>query len=290
MKLTLDNLTTNTTIVWPSSTLAERQRFFSTLESTASEDLSLAHSLFKVNGARAILSLAGQSIPETIGSFSVYKPFDTVALTGDRLAGTKHWITNLAQAEYGVYQIKHDADILLCHVSLSDAVSKTFNFLNAPGLADTCTGDATFDDCPVDVLFAKSDPRYFVSNNFNSLCFTVNYIGAVNGLVGMMLYQNSALFRARLKSLQECFDHEIAYTSFVNQSSDTFWHQRNALYLTAKQLLVDVCQHIVANCAGNFYNLNSAPGRHFYDCLIYSGHNGPISRNLATMFTEPQDL
>lgn len=292
MKLTVDLLNSENTIAFASSDLNERQKYFSMLEHQASEDLALAHSLFKVSAARLILDLVGRDTKQDqIGSFSVYKPFDTVTLNCGSLSGTKHWITNLPSASYGIYQVKTVAGIQLCYVELdNENVTKDFSFLNAPGLADTCTGNAIFDRHSTEVLFPKTDPRYFISNNFNSLCFIVNYFGAIQSLLQYVSYEKSAGIRATLKNLQHVLEKEINDSSFATVSTDAFWHRRNALYLSIKELLVTLVQFVIANYAGNFYNLNSPAGQNFYNCLVYSGHDGPISRSKEKMFTCPQDI
>lgn len=292
MKLTTDFLNDQNTIVFADSDLVKRREFFDTLSDIASQDLSLAHSVFKTNAAKLIVYLAQRTVTDQLGAFSVCKPFDTVEFSEGMLNGKKHWVSNLEQATYGIFQVKCDNNIQLCYVNLvnSPGLGRDFNFLRAPGLADTCTGDVTFNNHPVDILFAKTDPRYFVSNNFNSLCFIVNYIGATQGLLNNIEYKNSANFRATLKTLKTALQQEIDHASFTLQSSDSFWHTRNSLYLSVKELLVSVCQYIIFHEAGNFYNQNATQGRHFYDCLVYSGHNGPVSRNLTTMYTESQDL
>lgn len=292
MKLTTEFLNEQNTIIFSASDLNQRREFFDVLLDLASRDLSAAHSLFKTNAARLIVYLARREVTDKLGAFSVYKPFDTVTLSGRGLHGKKHWISNLEQASYGIFQVQQSDDIQLCYVDLThtSGICRDFDFLRAPGLADTCTGDVTFTQYPAEVLMSKSDAKYFISNNFNSLCFIVNYFGAVYGLLDRVKYADAAKFKCILRTLSEALKQEIDHSSFTLHSSDQFWHTRNSLYLSIKELLVSVCQYIIANQAGNFYNQNTFQGRHFYDCLVYSGHNGPISRNLITMYTESQDL
>lgn len=292
MKLTTDLLNSENTIAFASSDLPTRKHYFSSLQQQASEDLSLAHSLFKVSAARLILELASRDIRGgEIGSFSVYKSFDTLTLKNNLLTGKKHWITNLSSASYGIYQSLTQTGVQLCYVDLNAGpVVKDFSFLSTPGLLDTCTGDAIFENHPTEVLFNKTDPRYFISNNFNSLCFIVNYLGAARRLLDCIAYGQLTSQRATFKMLQQALDHEISVASFVAVSTDAFWHQRNALYISIKELLVGLIQYIVSNSAGNFYNLNSPEGQHFYNCLVYSGHDGPISRSKEKLYTFPQDL
>lgn len=299
MKLSADFLHSNPTLTtkFVGSSVDQRRQFFNNLKELAEKDLSLAHSTFKVSAARTVLSASDNGVLNKLADnvmlsgFSVYKSFDTATAANGTITGTKHWITNLSQAEFGVVQCLHNNEITLYYVDLAPAttINKIFSHLNTPGLMDTCTGDIRFDQHPATLIFKKSDARYFISNNHNSLCFISNHIGAVNGLLMQFDKESKNVFAARYKNVSTLLDYEITHTSGVTTSSDAFWHSRNALYLDCKQLLSDVCQYIIANCAGNFYSLATAQGQHFYNSLIYSGHNGPIARMRNQLYTEPQD-
>lgn len=272
--------------------------FFQNLQQLASRDLSLAHSVFKISSVRTILTLADQGPIQQLAStnfvagFSVYKPFDTLRVENNKVDGKKHWITNLQQSEFLIVQaVDHNNDIKLVFINLEEpqGVDRDFSFFKNPGMADTQTGDATFHDYACQPLFSKSDARYFASNNHNSLCFVANYLGATKGLLDYLDRDQSRKFKSQHKNLSSLLTSEISNTSGETVSSDVFWHQRNALYLDSKNLLAETCCFIIKNCAGNFYNLASPQGKHFTNCLIYSGHNGPITRSYQQLFTEPYD-
>jgi len=291
MKLSVNFLQDNNILQQPfvNSNGTQRFEFFKALMDLASNDLSLAHATFKTSAARTILCLADhkKSADLFVAGFSVPKSFDTTVVSNNTVSGRKHWITNLAQSEFGILQFNENNVIKLYYVNLDDSSSckYDFNFLKAPGLEDTCTGDVTFTDHPVEYLFDKTDSRYFTSSNHNSLGFIANYLGAVHGL--FRYFDNSQL-KAKYRSLLDQFTYEIKISDTAT-ASDNFWHTRNALYLNVKQLMVDTCSFIVSSIAGNFYNLNSVQGQHFYDCLLYSGHNGPIARSYNELYTEFQD-
>ena len=295
MKLSVDLLERTPVFCSPfvSSTVEQKYKFFHELKKLATQDLSLAHSVFKVSSCRTILSLSDHkkfqelATQTFVGGFSVHKPFDTAQVVDNLATGRKHWISNLEQAEFVIVQLQHNAEVKLFYADLSgETYHKDFSFLNTPGLKDTCTGDLEFDNHPVELIFSKADPRYFVSNNHNSLCFITNYLGAVGGLLE---YVDIAEFKAQLRNLSTLIDYEIKTTSGSTVSSENFWHSRNALYLDSKNLLVATCQRIIRDHAGEFYNLNSLQGQHFFNCLMFSGHNGPISRSYQQLFTESQD-
>jgi hypothetical protein len=273
-------------ILFEKSTTAEKQLFFHTLKKLAASDLSLAQSVFKVSAVRTVLSLcpAQQNLIDSIGvaGFSVHKPYDTVKITNDVLNGKKHWITNLTQSKFLVIQTSdHNNFGKFVLVDLTDTSSfiKDFSFLKNPGLADTCTGDIIFNQHKCTTLFDVFDPKSFISANHNSLCFIANYLGAVSGLLDYMTKETNPIFNFSYENLSQLFELQIESTGASTTFSDAFWHQRNALYLGSKNLLVKICQHIISNYAGNFYNLNSPEGKHFADCLIYSGHRGPVIRS-----------
>lgn len=299
MKLSADFLHSNPilTTKFVGSSVDQRRQFFSSLRELAEKDLALAHSTFKVSAARTVLSISDNvALNELadkiiLSGFSVYKLFDTVSASNEIITGTKHWITNLDQADFGIVQCLHNNEITLYHVDLKPATTfnKVFSHLNTPGLMDTCTGDIRFDQHPATLIFKKTDARYFISNNHNSLCFISNHIGAINGLLRYFDKESKNVFAARYKNVATLLNYEITHTSTATTSSDTFWHSRNALYLECKQLLSDVCQYIINNCAGSFYSLATAQGQNFYNSLIYSGHNGPVARLRNQLYTEPQD-
>lgn len=303
MKLSVEFLKSNPilTTAFVHASVGDRQIFFQQLKSLASKDLSLAHSTFKISSCRTILLLSEQEKYQTLantnflGGFSVHKPFDSACVNSNNcVVGTKHWITNLDQAEFGIIQLKDTTnEIKLFFVDLLPtqngmSFTKNFSFFSNPGLNDTCTGDIDFNFHPVELIFSKSDARYFVSNNHNSLCFITNYLGGIEGLLDMLDHSASSVFRSTYKNLCNLLDKEVAISRDV-LNNDNFWHSRNALYLDSKNLMVEICKHIVSNCAGNFYNLNSSQGQHFFNCLVYSGHNGPVTRSYQQLFTEPQD-
>ena len=305
MKLSLDFLKANPslTIKFVSSTADDRREFFKHLKSLASDDLSLSHSVFKISAARTVMSLTNKSDfqltgdKEFMGAFSVHKSFDTVRANSNNhtAVGKKHWITNLCQAEFAIVQLANEFnEVGLYYVNLDKtsenfSFSRDFSFLNAPGLADTCTGDIDFVNHPVKLIFNKTDSKYFVSNNHNNLCFITNYLGGANGLLSYLDRDANFLFKSTLKNLNSILDKEIDVAGNITVANDAFWHTRNALYIDSKKLLGDICKHIITNCAGNFYNLNSPQGRHFYECLVYSGHDGPVSRSYQNLYTESQD-
>lgn len=295
MKLSVDLLerTPVFCLSFVNSTTEQRCKFFHGLKTLASQDLSLAHSVFKVSSCRTILSLSDNkkfqelSTKQFVSGFSVHKSFDTGQVVDNLASGRKHWISNLEQAEFVIVQLVCQGEIKLFYAELDGTTyCKDFSFLNTPGLKDTCTGDLEFSSHPVELIFSKADPRYFVSNNHNSLCFITNYLGAVTGL---LQYIDHAEFKAQSRNLSTLLDYEIDVTGSQTVGSDEFWHSRNALYLNSKNLLVDICNYITRNCAGEFYNLNSAKGQQFFDCLMFSGHNGPIARSYQQLFTESQD-
>lgn len=295
MKLTADLLARTPAYGLPfaTSTAVQKFDFFYSLKEVAKRDLSLAHSIFKVSSCRTILSLSEQPKFQTLANqtfvagFSVHKPFDTGTVVDNLVNGRKHWISNLEQSEFLVVQLKHNNEIKLFYTELNGGgYNKDFTFLNTPGLKDTCTGDITFNNHPVELIYSKSDARYFVSNNHNSLCFIANYLGAVAGLLE---YIEAPDLKSTHRNLSTLLDREIDITSSTICSTDDFWHTRNALYLDSKNLLANACQHIITNYAGEFYNLNTSKGQHFFDCLVFSGHNGPIARSYQQLFTESQD-
>ena len=130
----------------------------------------------------------------------------------------------------------------------STGVTRDFSFFKNPGMADTQTGDATFVEYACQLLFDKSDSRYFISNNHNSLCFVANYLGATKGLLDYLDRDQTRKFKSQHKNLSSLLTAEITNTSSETVSSDVFWHQRNALYLDSKNLLAELCCFIVKNC------------------------------------------
>jgi len=303
MKLSVEFLKSNPVLTtkFVNASVDSRHEFFQKLKNIASQDLSLAHSTFKVSSCRTILTLSDQEkfqqLADTnfISGFSVHKSFDTAYVDNNNsIVGIKHWVTNLEQAEFGIIQLKDALDeVKLFFVdfppsSENSSFTKNFSFFRHPGLADTRTGDIDFNFHPAELIFSKSDLRYFVSNNHNSLCFITNYLGGISGLLDNLESTTSSIYRSTYKNLCNLLDREIdASKNVIN--NDKFWHTRNALYLDSKNLMVEICKHIISNYAGNFYNLNCSQGQHFFDCLIYSGHNGPVTRSYQQLFTEPQD-
>lgn len=285
MNLTSDILVNNKILTYEfdSCSVESRKLFFYELMSLASHDLALAHSMFKTSAVRTVLSTVGEKLPtHCIGSFSVHKTFDTVTLNNNTLHGKKHWVTNASSAGVVIVQVMTDAGIMLCKTAIPD---KKEQFLNSPGMMDADTYDLLFEGESAEPLFLKTDSKYVVVSKHNTLAFIANHLGAIRGLLANMSDKQD-LF-AQYKNMLSLFDQYILDSN--NPAIDDYWHKRNALYLQTKHLLVKTLQSIIENHAGAFYGVNSPQGKHFFNCLTYSGHNGPIQRNYQQIFTEPQD-
>ena len=285
MKLTTDFLSSRPDLTneFTSSSLLDRELFFTALLDLASTDLALAHSVFKTSSVRTVLFQTNRVLSKnSIGSFSTYKPFDTIELQDDKLYGKKHWVTNSFNADVVIAQVKTDQNIML----VKTVLPKTkVQFLDAPGMMDTDTRDLVFEGEAATPLFLKTDPKYLVVSKHNILAFIANYIGATKGLLESLTNVNDLL--AEYKNLRTAFTNCIL--SSDESVTDDYWHKRNALYLQAKKLLVKTLQYILEFSAGNYYNLNSVQSKHFFNCVIYSGHNGSVQSNYKTLYTEPQD-
>tara|TARA_R110000803_G_scaffold134904_1_gene201899 strand:+ start:2761 stop:3627 length:867 start_codon:yes stop_codon:yes gene_type:complete len=263
-----------------------RGLFFSELLTLAGSNLALAHSVFKTSACRTVLTVAdlNDMSADTIGSFSVHKPYDTVKIVNGKLYGNKHWITNATNASVAIVQIMHEGNIVLCKTTLPPDRTQ---FLVSPGMMNSNTFDVTFNGESADVLFTKTSEQYFIPSKHNTLCFVTNHLGAVTGLLPHM--HEVSDFEFRLRDLKTILLNDVSTTDTHIKSSDEFWHRRNKLYLESKQLLVNTLQRIIEYNAGAFYGLNNMQGQHFFNCLTYSGHNGPIQNNYKQLVTEPQD-
>jgi hypothetical protein len=280
--LTNHKLTDNFVTSSPES----RGLFFSELLSLAGTDLALAHSVFKTSACRTVLTVSNLNdmSADTIGAFSVHKPYDTVKIVNNKLYGKKHWVTNATNASVAIVQIMHEGNIVLCKTTLPPDRTQ---FLVSPGMMNSNTFDVTFDGESADVLFAKTSEQYFIPSKHNTLCFVTNHLGAVNGLLAYM--PKASDFEFRLRDLSTILVNDVSTNDTHIKSSDEFWHKRNKLYLESKLLLVNTLQCIIENNAGAFYGVNTLQGQHFFNCLTYSGHNGPVQNNYKQLVTEPQD-
>lgn len=287
MKLSSEFLSNNPALTdnFVNSSQQSRELFFHELYKLASTELSLAHSVFKTSACRTVLTLANQNTmdADTVGAFGTHKQYDTVILQDGKLMGKKHWVTNATIATIATIQVQTNSGILLCKTTLPSIKEL---FLHSPGMMDTETHDLVFENTDAIELYYKTDSKYFINSNHNNLCFISNYLGAASGLFE---YMKQTALSVEHKNLVQLLDREIAVGVFEQTSSDRFWHNRNALYLQSKHLLVRICQRIMEYETGPFYSLNSIQGKHFFNCLIYSKHNGPIINNYNHMFTEPQD-
>ena len=285
MKLTSDFLTSipDLTYRFVDSSPATRGLFFHALMNLAKSDLALAHAVFKSSAVRTVLDLAEDAIADdVVGSFSVYKNFDTAQLRDGSLYGKKHWVTNASISDIAILQVMTTEGIVLCKTTVPEQREQ---FLISPGMMDTATYDLVYNGEPATILFAKSEEKYQMVSNHNTLCFIANHLGAVKGLLEYM--KNRQDLQAEHVNLTTVFDNRIRESDKI--SNDAFWHKHNALYLNSKHLLVRTLQRIMEFEAGSFYNVNTQQGKYFFDCLTYSGHNGPIQRNYQQVFTESQD-
>lgn len=275
--------------------LETNKDFFLKQLEVATHDLALAHSITKVGCARNTLKKSHnqkhRDLANTnfIAGHSIKKPSDTLNVSYEAgkyiLNGEKQWITNLDISNFCNIGLDLNGAVYNVYINLSnESLEIDMTVLPGPGMLDSRTGKITFinytltdNDILNKVAYDELSEKWAIccpQSGHNNLFFSTNMLGAS---MGLLKHLADSTLHSRAHSLHDLWQLYID-NLHNNEDVNDFYNKRNNFYTQTKCLLVDTLNLIIQTQTGKFFDPRTDIGKLFYDSLIFSAHNGRLSK------------
>lgn len=295
---------------YSTSNPALRYLWFNNLLKLAQHDLSLAHCVQHHTYPRQQMKLKfGNNMPfidlgwsQTVGCFSNYKKADTLSLNGRSLNGTKHWISLLEIADFGIFRIPAvdrepgvEAAVLIDLKKVPHQINS--NFSKPIGMeiakpASLIIKNHEID--PNDILLYKKytehNAQFFDLLIFSDYCFITNFLGINLGLYNQfkdyLIANDKSADETEFKrigleisALRMMWEDNL---SSINDESpsEVFWHRRNTQYTLSKSILIKLIGFVLQSGDSRWCDSQYPDGQRFRDALTFCQHMRPLQVNL----------
>lgn len=251
--------------------------YFWDLKKLAGQDLSAAHVLQHTATADLTAKLGGINTVGP-GTHSALKPKDTVQLHNGTITGRKHWVSNIPNCGWGVFNVHEGNNRAVVFVELHNA---KVEMVPTMGMEATLTGHLEFNNTPAVRICSNQDPAYFPIMRQHSMSFITNHYGLTESLFADLdQYTNLAGINCayeKQKIQLELSVMKLLWEPTVKEidkatGSDYYWHHNNTLYAFVKKCLVDTVQLTAELTGSGLYELDQAHHQRYRDALIYSSH------------------
>ena len=263
--------------------------YYNKLRQLAQQDLSLAHLKQHNDAAQLSAALGGVDI-NGIGTYSVSKPNDTIMFNTGNITGKKYWVSNLVNANYGVFVVKENNFPIVVLTKLSDQVHR--ELVPTLGMEATHTGHLTFTNHPAVKLFNYDSLTSFPVQYMIELGFVTNHLGLAESIF------NDINEYADLAGINNSFERkkielnlsilEMVWKSGIEQlgvdCSDHIWHLCNTNFALSKKTLTDICHYIIQFTGSKLFEVGTIQHQRFKDALIYSSHRRNLYFSLREYF------
>lgn len=284
-----------------------RYQWFHNLFVLAQHNLSIAHCVQHNHYPRMVIEtkFKNQSYPDfydpayenQIGCFSNYKSADAMCLDGTIVSGTKHWISLVDQASFGIFRIPVDDTECLVLIDFEVAKPKIdLDYITPIGMQIARPGSITIDKLclPPDYIleyknYHGNSIEFFHLANLSDYCFITNYVGLIVALFKdiqdyvqnnkINIDYNVSRLGLRISSLFMSWQHNLCSTDNL-VPSDNFWHERNTQYVSSKDILLDLISLILQIGDSRWMDSKSPKNQRFRDALTFSSHMKPLYKNL----------
>jgi len=289
----------------------QRIQWFYNLFVLAQHDLSVAHCVQHNHYPRLHIEVKfkGKSYPDfydpvyenQIGCFSNFKASDTMTLNGNTISGTKHWISLVDQADFGVFRLPMgdtEACVLIDFKQTNPQID--FDHSTPIGLTVARPGSITVDNkaLPQDHIleyrkYQENSKEFFHITNMSDYCFITNYVGL---LVALYKDLENYVEKTKIDIDFEVRKIGLRISGMVmswqdNLSSletvvpdDEFWRKRNTLYTQNKDCLLDLIHLILQIGDSGWLDAKSSKNQRFRDALTFSSHMKPLYNNLKERY------
>lgn len=284
-----------------------RYLWFQNLFVLAQHNLSIAHCVQHNHYPRLHIEVKFKDQPypdfydpryeNQIGCFSNFKSADTMRLDGTTVSGTKHWISLVDQASFGIFRVPVDdteAYVLIDFASVQPKIDMSYS--TPIGMQIARPGSITIDNytLPKDCIlgyrkYHENSPEFFHITNMSDYCFITNYVGLVVALYKDLetYVQNNKInieynfkrLGLRISSLVMSWQDNLSSTD-IRVPTDEFWHRRNTLYTLGKDVLLDLIGLILQIGDSRWVDSVNPNNQRFRDALTFSSHMKPLYKNL----------
>lgn len=284
----------------------ERRQWFENLLTLAKHNLGMAHCVQHNHYPRAQVQLKlpefiNPAYDKTIGCFSNFKAADTMKLNGRVLSGTKHWISLLELAEFGVFRIPAEnmgegveALVLVDFKSVQHNIDT--DFMTPMGMEIARPGSLTLNNVEIPenhILgyrrYTEPGPVFFHLISFSDYCFITNFLGINIGLYKefQTYLENNGLAKElefkriglELSNLYMSWQDNLDSIN-IKEPTDEFWHRRNTQYTMSKNILLDQINLILKVGDSRWIDAKSPNNQRFRDALTFCTHMKPLNKNL----------
>jgi len=256
-----------------------KSQWFHDLRLLAQQDLSQAHIRHHRLSADNALKFAGMD-GNAIGTHSSVKPNDniTTGFDDNLISGTKHWVSDSIDAEYGMFYIKPGIAVIVPDLKHSSIVVTP---VPTVGMENTFTAHLTFNNTPALKLFNKNEGRAVQIFYIQDYAFITNLLGLSEGLFNDIdQYTKNANISCDHEKRKVKLNIDVLGMMWKDHLPSIETATRNnqiqaeidTIYSFAKQTLLSVI-HLVTEFTGSgIYQTGTPENQRLKDALIYSSH------------------
>lgn len=285
----------------------EKHQWFYNLLELAQQSLGVAHCLQHHQIARLIMQscfddkLWPNNIPGefsgAVGCYSGGKSADELTLTDSVVNGTKHWVSSLEQADYGVVRVpvnEGDAFILIDFNAMPH--TKDMHWMTPIGMEIAKPGSFTVSHLTLEPDYILGYKKFYENagmwtavTNFIDYSFITNYLGLIISLhkefKQYLEKQNRSTdfefnrLTASISGLKMMWIDQLPSIS-VTETTDTFWHRRNTQYTMSKDIVCQLISLILQQGDSRWLDAKSTESQRMRDALTFCSHMKPLSANL----------
>ncbi len=291
------------------SSQQERYQWFQNLLTLAQYNLGIAHCIFHNHNARLHIEVKFKdkqypnfydpTYENQIGCFSTVKSADEMMLNGTTITGTKHWISMVHQADYGVFRVLDDdteAYALIDFATVKPIIDMSYS--TPMGMEIAQPGSITINNytLPENCIlgyrkYYEKSPEFFHINNIIDYSFTTNYLGLL-----LSLYEELRIYIEQIKITGVDFEFKkigLAISGLImmwqdnlptvdiTAPTDDFWPRRSTQYTLSKNTLINLISLILQIGDSRWLDAKSPKNQRFRDALTFCSHMKPLHRNIA---------
>jgi len=289
------------------SDLEERHQWFHNLLTLAQHSLGIAHCIQHNATPRLLMEVKFKNkqypnfydpiYENLIGCYSNFKSADEMTLDGTTVSGTKHWISMVHQADYGIFRVPvndTEAYVLIDFATVKPSID--MSYATPMGMEIACPGSITVNNytLPENCIlgyrkYYENSPEFFHINSISDYCFITNYLGLILSLnkeVKTYIEQTKINVDFEFKKiglviagLVMTWQDNLSSVD-ITTPTDEFWHRRNTQYTLYKDTLIDLIHLILQICDSRWLDAKSSNNQRFRDALTFCSHMKPLHRNL----------
>jgi hypothetical protein len=288
-------------------TSEQRRIWFENLFALAQHNLSVAHCVQHNHYPRLHIEVKfkNSSYPDfydpvyenQIGCYSGWKSADTMRLDDHTVSGTKHWISLVDRADFGLFRIPvkdTEAYVLIDFTEINPSIDTSWT--TPIGMQLARPGSITIDNYTLPehcILgyrkYHENNLEFFHLSNMLDYSFITNYVGLIVALYkDLEIYvQNNKInieynldrLGLRISSLFMTWQDNLSSTD-IDTPSNEFWHRRNTQYTLSKDILLDLIGLILQIGDSRWVDAVNPNNQRFRDALTFSSHMKPLQKNL----------